>query len=123
MCACVCVCARVQGFLIGFKLTMYVSARCSEVCGRYPYSVEFSGIGEPPAGMEHVGCCSQMAVFTRLDAPSGVCVCVCECEYVCVCVCVSVSVCECECEYVCVHVCVHMFFFPYRYATRCKNQC
>lgn len=42
------------------------------MCERYPYSVEFSGVGKPSAGMEHVGYCSQMAVFTRLDATSDV---------------------------------------------------
>ena len=31
----------------------------------YPYSVEFGGVGEPPAGREHVGHCSQVATFTR----------------------------------------------------------
>ena len=28
----------------------------------------FSGVGEPPSGKEHLGHCSQMAVFTRIKA-------------------------------------------------------
>ena len=29
------------------------------------YSVEYSGVGVPPSGSGHLGCCSQVAVFTR----------------------------------------------------------
>ncbi|XP_053549800.1 small RNA 2'-O-methyltransferase [Bombina bombina] len=35
------------------------------VSQRYNYSVEFSGVGRPPAGSEDVGFCSQIGVFTR----------------------------------------------------------
>lgn len=38
--------------------------RCLEVAGKYDYSVEFSGVGDPPCGHEHLGYCSQMATFT-----------------------------------------------------------
>uniref|UniRef100_A0A8B9P2M7 Small RNA 2'-O-methyltransferase n=1 Tax=Apteryx owenii TaxID=8824 RepID=A0A8B9P2M7_APTOW len=34
-------------------------ARC------YDYSVEFTGVGPPPTGMEHVGFCTQIGVFVR----------------------------------------------------------
>lgn len=43
---------------------------CDEHCRRYPYSVEYGGIGEPPAGSDHLGHCSQSAVFIRIpDIP------------------------------------------------------
>ena len=36
------------------------------MCEAYPlYSVEVSGVGEPPAESRHVGHCSQMATFSR----------------------------------------------------------
>jgi hypothetical protein len=39
---------------------------CVGVCAEYPhYSVEFSGVGQPPPESSHVGCCSQIATFTR----------------------------------------------------------
>lgn len=35
------------------------------VISLYPnYNVSFEGIGKGPEGTEHLGCCSQMAVFT-----------------------------------------------------------
>lgn len=38
------------------------------ICTQYPdYYVEFYGIGPPPPGQEHLGHCSQMAVFVRRD--------------------------------------------------------
>ena len=37
------------------------------MCSSYGYSVVYQGIGDPPAGREDVGCCSQMAVFTRCE--------------------------------------------------------
>lgn len=38
------------------------------VCTQYPdYYVEFYGIGPGPPGSEHLGCCTQMAVFVRRD--------------------------------------------------------
>lgn len=36
---------------------------CSNIVKEYPYNVEYSGIGDPPASSD-VGHCSQMAVFT-----------------------------------------------------------
>ncbi|NXE12446.1 HENMT methyltransferase, partial [Lophotis ruficrista] len=36
-----------------------------EAAGRYGYSVEFTGVGHPPAGMENVGFCTQIGVFVR----------------------------------------------------------
>ncbi|KFP23399.1 Small RNA 2'-O-methyltransferase [Colius striatus] len=36
-----------------------------ETAARYNYSVEFTGVGLPPTGMEKVGFCTQIAVFVR----------------------------------------------------------
>ncbi|XP_048671034.1 small RNA 2'-O-methyltransferase isoform X1 [Marmota marmota marmota] len=36
-----------------------------QVANRYHYSVEFTGVGEPPAGAEHVGYCTQIGVFRK----------------------------------------------------------
>ncbi|XP_074954394.1 small RNA 2'-O-methyltransferase [Phalacrocorax aristotelis] len=36
-----------------------------ETAGRYDYSVEFTGVGHPPTGMENVGFCTQIGVFFR----------------------------------------------------------
>ena len=38
---------------------------CNIIVKTYPYKVKFSGIGEPPTGNASIGCCSQMALFTR----------------------------------------------------------
>lgn len=40
---------------------------CRAISERYGYSVVFNGIGAGPAGTEDLGCCSQMAVFERID--------------------------------------------------------
>nr|XP_044993798.1 small RNA 2'-O-methyltransferase [Jaculus jaculus] len=37
----------------------------SQVAHRYNYHVEFTGVGAPPAGAEHVGYCTQIGVFRR----------------------------------------------------------
>lgn len=40
--------------------------RANNITSRYPeYEVSFHGIGPGPPGTEELGCCSQMAVFTR----------------------------------------------------------
>ena len=44
---------------------------CSNIVDKYPYNMEISGVGNPPAEYE-VGYCSQMAVFT-LQTPEIVC--------------------------------------------------
>ncbi|KFQ16695.1 Small RNA 2'-O-methyltransferase, partial [Merops nubicus] len=36
-----------------------------EIARDYDYSVEFTGVGEPPTGMEDVGFCTQIGVFIR----------------------------------------------------------
>ncbi|XP_061266983.1 small RNA 2'-O-methyltransferase isoform X2 [Bos javanicus] len=36
-----------------------------DVASRYNYSVEFTGVGEPPTGAEDVGYCTQIGVFRR----------------------------------------------------------
>ncbi|NXJ79756.1 HENMT methyltransferase, partial [Trogon melanurus] len=36
-----------------------------ETARRYGYSVEFTGVGHPPTGMENVGFCTQIGVFVR----------------------------------------------------------
>ncbi|XP_060569939.1 small RNA 2'-O-methyltransferase-like isoform X2 [Ruditapes philippinarum] len=38
---------------------------CKDICKNHQYYVEFGGIGEPPSGAKHLGCCSQSAVFVR----------------------------------------------------------
>ncbi|XP_048219555.1 small RNA 2'-O-methyltransferase [Perognathus longimembris pacificus] len=35
------------------------------VANRYNYCVEFTGVGEPPVGAEHVGYCTQIGVFQK----------------------------------------------------------
>ncbi|XP_036348454.2 small RNA 2'-O-methyltransferase-like [Ochotona princeps] len=35
------------------------------VASRYDYSVEFTGVGEPPAGAESVGYCTQIGIFQK----------------------------------------------------------
>ncbi|XP_065573763.1 small RNA 2'-O-methyltransferase-like isoform X2 [Artemia franciscana] len=41
---------------------------CEKICSSYPdYSFEIKGIGQGFAGSEHLGCCSQMAVFKRIS--------------------------------------------------------
>lgn len=43
------------------------------ICTQYPdYYVEFYGIGPGPPGSEHLGCCTQMAVFVRRDIISDI---------------------------------------------------
>ncbi|NXX04334.1 HENMT methyltransferase, partial [Larus smithsonianus] len=36
-----------------------------ETARHYDYSVEFTGVGHPPTGMENVGFCTQIGVFVR----------------------------------------------------------
>uniref|UniRef100_A0A8D0FM81 Small RNA 2'-O-methyltransferase n=1 Tax=Strix occidentalis caurina TaxID=311401 RepID=A0A8D0FM81_STROC len=36
-----------------------------EIARHYGYSVEFTGVGHPPRGMENVGFCTQIGVFVR----------------------------------------------------------
>ena len=38
---------------------------CGAIVEKFPYKVQFSGIGEPPRDKTSLGCCSQMALFTR----------------------------------------------------------
>lgn len=41
-----------------------------DVISKYPnYDVSFEGIGEGPEGTEHLGCCSQMAIFALKNPP------------------------------------------------------
>ncbi|ESO88632.1 hypothetical protein LOTGIDRAFT_125700, partial [Lottia gigantea] len=40
---------------------------CDTVCCKYNYTVEITGIGEPPEHSQHVGFCSQAAIFTSLE--------------------------------------------------------
>ncbi|NXT17382.1 HENMT methyltransferase, partial [Syrrhaptes paradoxus] len=41
-----------------------------ETARRYDYSVEFTGVGHPPTGMENVGFCTQIGVFARNSLPT-----------------------------------------------------
>lgn len=36
----------------------------------YNYSVEFTGVGEPPEGAGNVGYCTQIGVFRKIGAPA-----------------------------------------------------
>ena len=45
------------------------ATRCSEVAREFGYSVEFSGVGDPPSGQEGLGHCSQIATFTLKGSP------------------------------------------------------
>ncbi|NXG70031.1 HENMT methyltransferase, partial [Baryphthengus martii] len=42
-----------------------------EIAGQYDYSVEFTGVGHPPTGMENVGFCTQIGVFIRKYPQTG----------------------------------------------------
>ncbi|XP_071794352.1 small RNA 2'-O-methyltransferase-like [Asterias amurensis] len=42
---------------------------CDKVAKDFSYSVSYDGIGPGPPGTEHLGCCTQMAVFTCLLPP------------------------------------------------------
>uniref|UniRef100_A0A8C6RAK6 Small RNA 2'-O-methyltransferase n=1 Tax=Nannospalax galili TaxID=1026970 RepID=A0A8C6RAK6_NANGA len=47
----------------------------SQVAKCYNYCVEFTGVGTPPAGAEHVGYCTQIGVFTKIGGKAaGSCV-------------------------------------------------
>lgn len=39
--------------------------RALDAAKRYDYSVEFTGVGNPPTGVEDVGFCTQIAVFVK----------------------------------------------------------
>ncbi|CAH1801211.1 unnamed protein product [Owenia fusiformis] len=45
---------------------------CEEIIAIYPYMVRYEGIGSGPEGTDHLGSCSQMAIFTHLEDPSAV---------------------------------------------------
>jgi hypothetical protein len=47
------------------KLLCYFDFRALQVADRYNYCVEFTGVGKPPAGAEHVGFCTQIGVFQK----------------------------------------------------------
>ncbi|KAL4218725.1 Small RNA 2'-O-methyltransferase [Mactra antiquata] len=38
---------------------------CEDICQRFPYSVEYGGIGDPPEDRRDLGHCSQYAIFVR----------------------------------------------------------
>ncbi|CAM9307108.1 unnamed protein product [Rangifer tarandus platyrhynchus] len=42
-----------------------------DVASRYSYSVEFTGVGEPPTGAEDVGYCTQIGVFRKKAEAAG----------------------------------------------------
>lgn len=41
------------------------------MASRYSYSVEFTGVGEPPTGAEDVGYCTQIGVFRKKAEAAG----------------------------------------------------
>ncbi|ELU10636.1 hypothetical protein CAPTEDRAFT_182989 [Capitella teleta] len=44
---------------------------CNDVAHSYGYAVEFDGIGDPPPGKEHLGHCSQSALFRKIPEAEG----------------------------------------------------
>ncbi|XP_045147988.1 small RNA 2'-O-methyltransferase isoform X2 [Echinops telfairi] len=50
--------------LLAFDLIACVELAL-EVAHRYGYSVNFTGVGEPPDGCEHVGYCTQIGIFRK----------------------------------------------------------
>ncbi|KAH0500959.1 Protein AKNAD1 [Microtus ochrogaster] len=50
--------------LLGFDLITCIEL-ASRVANCYNYCVEFTGVGTPPAGSEHVGYCTQIGVFRK----------------------------------------------------------
>ena len=42
--------------------------RSNSLASKYHYTVKFDGIAPGPEGTEHLGCCSQMAVFERISS-------------------------------------------------------
>lgn len=41
---------------------------CNSAATSYGYAVSFAGVGDPPAEFQHVGHCSQIAIFERLSS-------------------------------------------------------
>lgn len=39
---------------------------CDDICRKYPYTVTYDGVGDPPDGMKHVGYATQFAVFRKI---------------------------------------------------------
>lgn len=52
-------------------LESFVFLRALETARCYNYSVEFTGVGHPPTGMEKVGFCTQIGVFVRKYPQTG----------------------------------------------------
>uniref|UniRef100_G1TMH4 Small RNA 2'-O-methyltransferase n=1 Tax=Oryctolagus cuniculus TaxID=9986 RepID=G1TMH4_RABIT len=50
--------------LLGFDLITCIELALF-VANRYGYSVEFTGVGDPPAGAESVGFCTQIGIFRK----------------------------------------------------------
>ncbi len=42
--------------------------RGDTICSKYDYKVRYTGVGQGPTGTEHLGTCTQIAVFERLCA-------------------------------------------------------
>lgn len=51
-------------------LSPYLDFRALGVASFYNYSVEFTGVGEPPEGAGNVGYCTQIGVFRKIGAPA-----------------------------------------------------
>lgn len=50
---------------------LVVFFRCDDVCLRHGYSVRYTGVGDPPSDLSHLGCCSQAAIFTETSGKPG----------------------------------------------------
>lgn len=48
-------------------------SRANDLSCKYRYKVSYSGVGDPPKEHEHLGHCSQMAVFVRLEDCDDMC--------------------------------------------------
>lgn len=51
--------------LTGCSLQLLWVCRALYAASHYGYSVEFTGVGEPPAGAESVGYCTQIGIFRK----------------------------------------------------------
>lgn len=55
-------------FISFYKFRYFSFTRAYNICTRFPdYKVAFHGIGPGPKGSENLGCCSQLALFVRID--------------------------------------------------------
>ncbi|XP_070175620.1 small RNA 2'-O-methyltransferase-like [Littorina saxatilis] len=44
---------------------------CECICTQHGYSVSYTGVGDAPVGMSHLGFCSQVGIFTKVSGKPG----------------------------------------------------